>query len=254
MAYRIRLVQFAAAVALFCLHASAQWVNYPTPGIPRTANGKPNLSAPAPKMADGKPDFSGIWEHQNARTTAYYLDGIDIPWQPWAKKLFDQNTADNQFNNPESRCLPRGLPKADAFDVHKIVQTSDLMVILYEFQTTFRQIFLDGRELPKDPNPTWAGYSSGHWEGDTLVVESSGFNGKSWLSGRGNPTSDGMHLTERMRRRDFGHMDIQLTINDPKAYTKPWTAQLHPQLIPDTELMEFVCNENERDLRHLTAK
>jgi hypothetical protein len=249
MAYRI-----TTAVALSCLSASAQWINYPTPGIPRTANGKPNLSAPAPKMADGKPDFSGVWEHQNARTTAYYLDGIDIPWQPWAKKLFDQNTADNQFNNPESRCLPRGVPKADAFDVHKIVQTPDLMVILYEYQTTFRQIFLDGRELPKDPNPTWAGYSSGHWEGDTLVVESTGFNGKAWLSGRGNPTSDAMHLTERFHRRDFGHMDIQLTFNDPKAYTKPWTAQLHPVLIPDTELMEFACSENERDLRHLTAK
>ena len=108
--------------------------------------------------------------------------------------------------------------------------------------------------FPKDPNPTWAGYSSGHWEGDTLVVESNGFNGKAWLSGFGNPTTDAMRLTERMRRRDFGHMDIQLTIDDPKAYTKPWTAELHPELIPDTELMEFVCNENERDLRHLTAK
>jgi len=247
----------AAAVvtlgSLLCSGASAQWINYPT-RVPRTADGKPNLSAPAPKMPDGKPDFSGVWEHLNSRTTAHYLDGIDIPWRPWAKALFDQNTADNQLNNPEGHCLPRGTPKADAFDLHKIIQTPELLVILYEYQTTFRQIFLDGRALPKDPNPTWGGYSTGHWEGDTLVVESNGFNGKAWLSGRGYPTSDGMRLTERMRRRDFGHMDIQITFDDPKAYTKPWKAELHPQLIPDTELMEFVCNENERDVRHLTAK
>jgi hypothetical protein len=234
--------------------ASGQWINYPTRGIPRAADGKPNLTAPAPKTADGKPDFSGVWEHLNSRGSAYYLKGIDIPWKPWAKALFDKNTADNLIDNPESRCLPRGVPKADAFDLHKIVQSPDLLVILYEYQTTYRQIFLDGRALPKDPNPSWAGYSTGHWEGDTLVVESNGFNGKAWLSGFGNPTTDAMHLTERMRRRDFGHMDIQLTIDDPKAYTRPWTAELHPELIPDTELMEFVCNENERDLRHLTTK
>ena len=254
----MRIVEFAVSVAAFasllCAPAPAQWLNYPTRGIPRTADGKPNLSAPAPKTADGKPDLSGVWEHLNARTSAYYLDRTDIPWQPWAKARFDQNIANNQINNPEGHCLPRGLPKADAFDLHKIIQTPELIVILYEYQTTYRQIFTDGRELPKDPNPTWAGYSTGHWEGDTLVVESNGFNGKAWLSYRGNPTSDGMHLTERMRRRDFGHMDIQITIDDPKAYTKPWTVELHPQLIPDTELMEFVCDENEKDLRHLTTK
>jgi hypothetical protein len=152
----MRFVPFTSAVTAFALltvQASAQWIGYPIQGLPRTADGKPNLSAPAPKMPDGKPDFSGVWEHLNSRTSAYYLDGIDIPWQPWAKTLFDQNTADNQFNNPESRCLPRGVPKADAFDLHKIVQTPDLLVILYEYQTTFRQIFLDGRELPRIPIP-----------------------------------------------------------------------------------------------------
>jgi hypothetical protein len=234
--------------------AGAQWHDYRTPGIPRTADGKANLNAPAPEMPDGKPDFSGVWEHLNSRDSAYYLDGIDIPWQPWAEKLFRERTEDNQIDNPESRCLPRGVPKADAFDIHKVVATPGLIVILYEYQNMFRQIFTDGRPLPKDPNPTWMGYSVGHWEGDTLVVESNGFNGKAWLSGRGNPTTDALHLIERMRRRDFGHMDIQITIDDPKAYTKPWTAQLHPQLIPDTELLEFVCNENERDLRHLVGK
>jgi len=234
--------------------AAAQWADLRTPGLPRTTGGKPNLSAPAPRMPDGKPDFSGMWEHLNSRDTAYYLDGIDIPWQPWAKKLFEERTADNQLDNPESRCLPRGIPKADAFDIHKVVQTPNLILILYEYQTTFRQIFLDGRKLAPNPNPTWMGYSVGHWEGDTLVVESNGFNGKAWMSGRGNPTTDALHLTERMRRRDFGHMDIDLTIDDPKAYTRPWTAHLHPELIPDTELIEFVCGENERDVRHLVGK
>jgi len=250
------MMKIAAALAVsgLCVPLAAQWINYPTPRIPRTPAGKPNLSAPAPKMPDGKPDLSGVWEQLNSRDTGYYLDGIDIPWQPWAKKVFQERTEDNQKENPESRCLPRGVPKADAFDQHKIVQVPGLIVILYEYQNMFRQIFTDGRELPKDPNPAWMGYSVGHWEGDTLVVESNGFNGKAWLSGRGNPTTDAMHLTERIRRRDFGHMDIQITIDDPKAYTKPWTAQLHPELLPDTDLLEFVCGENERDVRHLVGK
>jgi hypothetical protein len=243
-----------ASIWMCACSLAAQWLDRPAAGIPRLPNGKANLTAPAPRAADGHPDLSGMWEHLNARTTAHYLDNIDIPWRPWAKALFDQNTADNQKENPESKCLPRGVPKADAFDLHKIAQTPELIVILYEYNTMYRQIHTDGRKLPVDPNPTWMGYSAGHWEGDTLVVESNGFNGKAWLSGRGYPTSDGMRLVERMRRRDFGHMDITLTIDDPKAYTKPWTAELHPELIPDTELMEFFCTENERDLKHLVGK
>ncbi len=157
--------------------------------------------------------------------------------------------------SPEARCLPRGIPKADAFDIHKNCPDSlTLILVLYEYQNTFRQIFTDGRKLPVAPNPTWMGYSVGHWEGDTLVVESSGFNGKAWMSGRGVPMSDAMHLTERIQRRDMEHMDIQLIMDDPKAYTKPWKAELHPELIPDTDLIEFVCNENERDLRHQVGK
>jgi hypothetical protein len=241
-------------VALAVTPVSGQWLNHPTVGIPRLANGRPNLSAPAPRTADGKPDFSGIWEHKNSRTTAHYLDNIDIPWRPWSEALYKQNVANNQRDNPESQCLPRGVPKADAFDLHRIVQTPGLIVILYEYNTMYRQIFTDGRKLLEDPNPTWMGYSVGRWEGDTLVVESNGFNGKAWLSGRGYPTSDGMRLTERMRRRDFGHMDIELTIDDPKAYTKPWKTQLHPELVADTELLEFYCTENERDLRHLVGE
>ena len=252
--FEMPLRRLFVLLALLPAGAHAQWFNFPTPGMPRTADGKPNLSAPAPRMPDGKPDLSGVWEHLDSRGTAYYLKGTDIPWQPAAKALFEERTANNQKDNPESQCLPRGVPKADAFDIHKVVQIPGLIVILYEYQTTFRQIFTDGRALPKDPNPSWMGYSAGHWEGDTLVVESNGFNGKAWLSGQGNPTTDALHVTERMRRRDFGHMDIQITIDDPKAYTKPWTSELHPQLIPDMDLLEFVCNENERDLRHLVGK
>jgi hypothetical protein len=247
------LVVFGLSVPL-AVPLGAQWLNFPTPGLPRTPDGKPNLTAPAPKTADGKPDLSGVWEHLNARTTAYYLNGIDFPWQPSAKAIFQERADNNQKDNPESRCLPRGLPKAEAFDIHKIIQTPGVIVILYEYGTTFRQIFTDGRQLPKDPNPTWMGYSVGHWEKDTLVVESNGFNGKAWLSFQGNPITDALHVTERIHRRDFGHMDIQITIDDPKAYTKPWTAELHPELIPDTELIEFVCNENEKDLPHLVGK
>ncbi len=249
----IMLVVVGLSVPL-AVPLGAQWLNFPTPGLPRTPDGKPNLSAPAPKTADGKPDLSGVWEHLNARTTAYYLNGIDFPWQPSAKAIFQERADNNQKDNPESRCLPRGLPKAEAFDIHKIIQTPGVIVILYEYGTTFRQIFTDGRQLPKDPNPTWMGYSVGHWEKDTLVVESNGFNGKAWLSFQGNPITDALHVTERIHRRDFGHMDIQITIDDPKAYTKPWTAELHPELIPDTELLEFVCNENEKDLPHLVGK
>src|SRR5579871_3093108 len=246
------MIRLAIALPLIS-SLGAQWPGK-TPGIPRKADGSANLSAPAPRTSDGKPDFSGMWEHLNSRDSAYYLKGVDIPWRPPTLTQFQENTTNNQLNNPESRCLPRGLPKADAFDIHKIVQTPDLLIELYEYQNTFRQVFLDGRALPRDPNPTWMGYSTGHWEGDTLVIESNGFNGKAWLSGQGNPTTDGMRLIERMRRRDFGHMDVQITIDDPKAYTRPWTAELHPELIPDTELIEFVCNENERDVRHLVGK
>jgi hypothetical protein len=246
-------IKFALCAAL-CMPAVAQWLDYPTPGIPRTPDGKPNLSAPAPRTADGKPDLSGIWEHMDARGAHYYLNGVDMPWRPWAAALFNEREQNNQMDSPEARCLPRGLPKADAFDTHKIVQTPGLILVLYEYQNTFRQIFTDGRKLSVDPNPTWMGYSVGHWEGDTLVVESRGFNGKAWMSGRGVPMSDAMHLTERIHRRDAGHMDIELTVDDPKAYTKPWKAELHPELIPDTELLEFVCNENERDVRHQVGK
>jgi hypothetical protein len=168
-----------------------------------------------------------------------------VPFQPWAAELFRQRQANKMRDNPMIRCLPAGIPRLDAYShPYKIVQTPDLMVVLYESQTLFRQIFTDGRAHPKDPEPSWLGYSIGKWDGDTLVVETTGFNDKTWLDGFGHPHSDAMKVTERFRRRDFGHMDIEIVIDDPKAYTKP-LRYLQPQrLEPDTELIEYICNEN----------
>src|SRR5581483_3039677 len=198
----MKLVIILALSGLFA-STEAQWA-VKTSGIPRTADGKANLTAPAPRTVDGKPDLSGLWEQLNARDRAYYLKGIDFPWTPAGKAVFAARVANNQKDNPEGMCLPRGLPKADAFDIHKIVQTPDLIMILYEYGTTFRQIFTDGRALPKDPNPAWMGYSAGHWEGDTLVVESNGFNGKAVAVVRGVPDQrcaapDGADAAARFR-------------------------------------------------------
>src|SRR5215467_2524794 len=250
------MAHIATALAAFglCVPLNAQWLNYRTPGIPRTVDGKPNLSAPAPRRSDGKPDLSGLWEHLHSRDSAYYLKGIDFPWQPSAKALLEERKANNQKDNPEALCLPRGLPKADAFDIHKIVQTAGLIAILYEYGTTFRQIFTDGRALPKDPNPTWMGYSVGHWEGDTLVVESAGFNDRTWLDRVGHLHSEELHVTETYRRVDFGHMQYQTTYRDPKMLTKPLSISLTVNYAPDTDMLETVCNENERDTAHLAGK
>ena len=234
----------------------AQWLDRQTAGIPRNQDGSPNLSAPAPRKADGTPDLSGIWMVPGLK----YLINIaadlkDVPFQPWAAAEYKRRVDTRGKDDPNNFCLPSIIPEKIAVtSPWKIVETPGLTLILYESRTIFRQIFTDGRALPKDPNPTWMGYSVGHWEGDTMVVESNGFNGKAWMSFEGIPITDALHLTERMRRRDFGHMDIQLTIDDPKAYTRPWTTELHPELAVDTELIEFVCDENEKDVRHLVGK
>ena len=239
---------------------SGQWLNYPTPGIPRLPDGKPNLSAPAPRK-DGRPSLSGVWMAD--REGFKYLNNLaadfqpgQFPIQPWADALNKERmTGAHASESPSAHCLPPGLPLLDESTAagfpFKIVQEPNLVVILYEGPLSqFRQVFLDGRPLPKEPNPTWLGYSVGKWEGDTLVVETVGFNGMSWLDLVGHPSTDALRITERFRRRDFGHLDIQVTVDDPKAYTKPWTLNL-PQLhFADTELLEAVC-ENEKDLKHL---
>jgi len=259
---RKRLVGFFLAVilSLESMPAAAQWLNVPDKGIPRTEDGKPDIGASAPQKLDGKPDLSGIWngDEQNRKymnLAADFKPG-QFHIQPWAEALSKERTAAGRPWPPTS-CLPPGLPMLDlsaAVQPIKIMQEPDLVVILYEFFGEFRQIFLDGRTLAKDPNPTWLGYSVGRWEGDELVVDSAGFNGKAWLDAVGHPSTDALHVTERFRRRDFGHLDLQLTVDDPKAYAKPWMVTIPMHRFPDTELMEFVCNENERDLKHTVGK
>jgi hypothetical protein len=235
---------------------SAQWLNYPTPGTPRLPDGKLNLAAPAPKTPDGKPDLSGVWMTGFGYTgnIAKDLKPGEVSFQPWAEALYKQRVATNSKEDPQGRCVLSGVPRENVVPYpFKILNTNGMIVILYEALHSYRQIFMDGRPLPKDPNPTWMGYSIGHWDGDTLVVESSGFVNNNWLDNSGHPGTEALHLTERFRRPDFGHIEAQITIDDPKAYTKPWTVNLQFTRT-DTELIEYVCDENEKDFEHLVGK
>ncbi len=244
------------AAAALSIPVPAQWFNWPTPGIPRTPEGKPDMTAPAPKTADGRPDFSGLWSPntRQLQNIAADLKPGEVPYQPWAEKVFkDRQGGAHGKDDPAARCIP-GMPKLNVLPYpYKIIQQPRLMVMLFEGFTTFRQIFLDGRELPKDPQPAWYGYSVGKWDGDTLVVDTIGINDTTWMDNAGRPHSDALHLTERFRRPDFGHLEIRMTIDDPKAYTKPWTVVESARYLPDTELLEYVCNENNKDYEHLVG-
>jgi hypothetical protein len=241
------------------LGLQAQWLNYQVPGVPRTADGKVNLSAPTPKAIDGKPDLSGVWESspEYFYDLAHDLKPDEVVMQPWAKAAQAEREGKEHQDDPLSLCMPPGVPRInmstpDAPHPFKIVQTPALVVLLYETSanSTFRQVFLDGRPLPKGPQPSWLGYSVGYWDNDTLVVETTGFNGQSWTdTAKGHPQTDAAHVSERFRRRDVGHLEIEITIDDPKAYTKPWTATVPVKLLPDTDLIETYC-ENEKDQPH----
>ena len=202
---------FWLAVAFFAMPLAAQWLNYPTPGIPRTKDGKPNLSAPAPKTPDGKPDFSGIWQ----APTGKYLenlaaDGVEVPMLPWAAKLYQERQENDGKDRPSGRCLPHSVTDFDAhFTPKKIIQIPGLIAMLFESYHSYRQIFTDGRPLPESRDPAWFGYSVGKWEGNTLVVNTVGINEKTWLDDGGHPHSDALHIIERFRRPDFGHMEVQ---------------------------------------------
>ena len=249
------------AAILFCLAALSygQWLGYPTPGIPRTKDGKPDLKAPAPRTSDGKVDLSGLYLSDDARHFSDIASDFkpgEFPIQPWAAALAKQRQDTNRYEDPYSHCLPLGVPRINtpANRPFKIYQMPRAVVILYEAGSTFREIFMDGRPLPVDPQPTWMGYSIGHWDGDTLVVETAGFNDKAWLDGDGgHPHSEAMRVTERFRRPSFGALEIQVTVDDPKAYTKPFTFKHNVHLIPDSELLENYC-ENERSVPHLVGK
>ena len=253
----------AAILTVAAVPVAAQWLNYPTPGIPRLPDGKPDLAAPVPRKPDGRPYLSGIWKgvprNQNfVRNLGVDLKPGEFPIRPWAEALTAERMTDaGQKEQPPAHCLPPGIPILDAAGAGyplKIIQEPALVVILYEAMGTFRQVFLDARTLPKDSNPRWMGYSVGRWDGDTLVTDTAGFNGKMWLDLSGHPSTDALYITERFQRRDFGHLDLQLTIDDPKAYTKPWTVNESWQIFPGTELLEYVCNENEKDVKHMVGK
>jgi len=248
------VLALAALATTFSATPAAQWIDYPTPGTPRLPDGKPNLSAPAPKTADGKPDLTGVWRGAGPLyrfNIAQDLQASDI--QPWAEALFLQRVRDSRKDSPLAKCLPVSVPFQDFFSLVRIVQTPALTLMLYEAPNSpHRTIFTDGRELPKDPNPTWLGYSIGRWDGDAFVVTTAGFNDKAWLDSAGHPQTESLRVTERMRRRDFGHMDSEITIDDPKAFTRPFTIKTERLLAPDTDLLEDVC-DNERDGRHLSG-
>jgi len=245
-------------IPLASMLALAQWTDFPTPGVPRLPDGKPNLSAPAPKTADGKPDLSGVWVTRGGYTgnIAKDLKPGEVSFQPWAAELYKHRQDTLSKEDPQAYCVLSGVPRENVVPYpFKIVNTANgMIVILYEALHSYRQIFMDGRKLPKDPNPTWMGYSVGHWDGDTLVVDSSGFVGDNWLDNSGHPGTETMRLTERFHRRDFCHIDLAITVDDPKAYTKPWTVNLQLNANPDTDLIEYVCDENEKDLKHLVGK
>ena len=262
-------------LAAFTPSLSAQWSSYPTPGVPKGPDGKPDLNAPAPRTNDGKPDLSGIWENiripagQRGRGEAApppppppgtppvatfrdagsgFKDGL--PLQPWAAELVKKRMADNSKDNPDAHCLPMGLMQ---FHNHpqprKFVQTPGVIYIIYEANSGLRQIFTDGRPLPaKDADPWWYGYSVGKWEGDTLVVETTGFRDDGWLDINGNPLTASGKLIERFRRPNYGRLEIDVTVDDPKAYTRPWTVRINQRIMLDTELIEFICED--RDATH----
>jgi len=235
--------------------AAAQWLSLPLPGTPRTPDGQANLNAPAPRTADGKPDHSGIWRLDNRRhnpNANLLAKGVEPPMLPWAAELYKRRIATHGYDRPMTVCLPHGVPDGLTSPYgFKLIQTPVVTVYLYEEFTKYRQIHTDGRPLPVDPNPQYYGYSVGRWEGETFVVETAGFKEGSWLDNDGHPHTEALRITERFRRINFGRMDLDVTIDDAKTYSRPWKSDtIHFLLQPDTELLEHLCESN-RDLERL---
>ncbi|HEY7334213.1 MAG TPA: hypothetical protein VH639_04955 [Bryobacteraceae bacterium] len=234
--------------------AHAQWLDYPKKDVPRTADGKPNLTAPVPKTANGKPDLSGVWlgdqwQPPGRRPNPPQSARPELPAMlPWAQQTFNERRANNLRDDPEARCMPQGVPKASTLPYpFEIINAPGKTVMLYEMYSLRRMIFTDGREMPKEfLSPSWMGYSIGHWEGDEFSAVTAGINDMVWnIDLAGHPHSDKLRVLERFHRVDFGHMDITVTIDDPGAYSKPWTMPvMRYTLLPDTELLEFVCEKN----------
>ena len=274
--YRVPFTLLVIAAFGLPVSGFSQWLRYPTAGVPRRVGGAPDLTAPAPRLPDGKPDFSGIW-HAARRipcdpdvTRFIQCDseiggapqardyGIDmqggLPYQPWAAELAKQRKADQGVDDPHVRCLPDNPPRTWTMPhLTKAVHTPKLLVLLYEVNAMYRQIFIDGRPLPQDPNPAWNGYSVGHWDGDTLVVQTTGFHDGLWIDMGGSPMSDDAKLTERIRRPNFGNLELEITVDDPKVYTRPWTVKMTQTVELDTELIDEICLENEKSYGRMQA-
>jgi hypothetical protein len=271
---------------------AAQWLKYPTVGVPRRTDGKVDMSALSPRMADGKPDFSGIWMtgEPNVRRTGNLSSpkeavgprepqspndqqspgdpsaitasrqmaniGVDLPgglpYQAWLAPIVKERTAREAIDDPHIRCLPDNFLRAYGLPhLLKFVHTPNLLVVLNEMNAGYRQVFTDGRSLPEDPTPSWQGYSSAKWSGDTLVIDTIGLRDDTWIDWNGSLLTEAAKVREQIRRPDFGHLEIQVTVDDPKAYTKPWTVTLRQRIVVDTELIDEICLENEQSLKHL---
>ncbi|MEP6961357.1 MAG: hypothetical protein ABI995_04725 [Acidobacteriota bacterium] len=266
----MRAVSAAILLCLSISTAGAQFIGYPTPGVPRNKDGSPNLAAPAPRTPDRKPDLSGLWDNNptpctiavdcpdKAAIPEFVNLGLSIPgglpYQPWAAALLQQRLT-RPNDDPITRCQPADVFRLLTFPPpRKIIQLPGLLIVLTERDVTYRQIFLDGRPLPKDPQPSFHGYSVGHWDGETLVVETNGLRDDMWIDKQGSPLSGQAKLTERYRRINYGTLEIILTVNDPKTYTAPWTIKITQKLMLNDELMEYFCQENEKDLSHSVDK
>ena len=257
--------------ALLSSGVAAQWIRYPTAGLPRGADGKVNMSAAAPRMPDGKPDFSGTWTSDevdprkpgvppnphDATTSRRMINlGVELPgglpYQPWLAKVVKERTANNAKDDPHVRCFPDNFLRAYGTPhLLKFVQTPALLLVLNEWNAGYRQVFLDGRPLPEDPNPSWQGYSSAKWAGETLVVDTIGVRDDTWIDWNGSVLTESAKVREEFRRPDLGHLEVKVTVDDPKAYTKPWTVLIKERLIADAELIDEICLENERSLQHM---
>ncbi len=282
--FRLVIVQ-TVLLTSFVTSASAQWLDFLDPATPLTPAGKPDLSAKALRTPDGKPDLSGVWQVEPPPPGEIErLYGKDVASGPLATAGDDVNLHSKYFMNifidykrgeepitPEARaamhrpiqgggerpalsyCLPTGTPNRWFYDRPlTIFQTPKQLGIFYEADGAFREIHTDGRKLPEDPFPSWLGYSSGHWEGDTLIVDSNGYNDRTRLSG-GYPHSEAMHIQERFHRRDFGHLDIDITVDDPVMLTKPVTVKVTELLLPNSDMVEYFCAEGERDAANMSA-
>jgi hypothetical protein len=281
----VRMALLVAMVVGASVPSGAQWFKYPSPRAPRTAAGEVDLSAPAPRLANGKPDLSGVWMTAEPacviRGTASVTDllkmippsltcpvrtatfsrqsiniGIDmpggLPYQPWLKALVDQRTANQAVDDPHIRCLPDTFVRAYGLPHYlKFAHLPDLLLMLNEFNGIYRQVFTDGRPLPEAPNPSWQGYSAATWSGDTLVIDTNGFRDDIWIDWDGSMITEAAKLRERIRRPDFGHLEIEVTVDDPKAYTRPWTVTLRQMFAADTELIDEICIEGEKFSKQL---